>query len=236
MERAEREFRLASVAGWGSALATFGLVQGSLYLKSFWGRFGLDPFQFVAVSELALAGLAAMGVVLFLMAMAMLLGGWIEARLTEESSKGPLRAWLSPVAFFGALGALIWWANAWPILVGMVLTIVCAVVVQLSPVVPRTVKESPWLIYFLVMAVYVSIASGWLGYERAGKIVNSGGTYTATVSTEAGDRGGLNLIGRLGDTYALWDPGQKATTLVPAGDVKTIEIKRKAATEARVAK
>ncbi|KAA9001519.1 hypothetical protein FJU31_06055 [Stenotrophomonas cyclobalanopsidis] len=236
MQRAEKDYTFGTLAGWGSALATFGLVQGSLYLKSFWGRFGLDPFQFVAVSELALAGLAAMGVALFLMALAILLGGWLEAQLSEEIPKGPLRAWLSPIAFFGGLGALIWWANAWPILIGMTLTIACAVVVQLSPLVPRGVKESPWLTYFLVMAVYVSIASSWLGYERAGRIAAGGEMYTATVSTEAGVRGGLKLIGRLGDTYALWDPSRQATTLVPAGDIKTIEIMRKANKDAKVEK
>ncbi|WP_079221884.1 hypothetical protein [Stenotrophomonas maltophilia] len=228
MDRGETEFTLASVAGWGSALATFGLVQGALYLKAFWGRFGLDPFQFVAVSELALVGLAAMGVVLFLMAMAVLLGGWAEARLTEESSKGPLRAWLYPIAFFSALGAVIWCTKAWPVLIGMALTITCAIVVKLSPVVPRAIKDSPWLVYFLVMTVYVSIASSWLGHERAGSIVAGGASHTTSVSTDDGTRNGLNLIGRLGDTYALWDPEQKAIRLVPAGDVKAIEISRKA--------
>jgi len=67
MDRKGRHLTIADVAGWGSALATFGLIQGALYLQAYWGRFGLDPFQFVAVSELALAGLAGIGVVLCLM-------------------------------------------------------------------------------------------------------------------------------------------------------------------------
>jgi len=44
MERAKKELTLASVAGLGSLLATFGLIQGALYLQAYWGRFGLDPF------------------------------------------------------------------------------------------------------------------------------------------------------------------------------------------------
>ncbi|MBH1830151.1 MULTISPECIES: hypothetical protein [Stenotrophomonas] len=65
MERTQKTLTMADVAGWGSALVTFGLIQGAFYLKAYWGHFGLDPFQFVAVSELALAGLAGIGMVLF---------------------------------------------------------------------------------------------------------------------------------------------------------------------------
>lgn len=54
----------------------FGLVQGAFYLKAYWGHFGPDPFQFVAVGELALAGLTGIGMVLFLMLVALLIGGW----------------------------------------------------------------------------------------------------------------------------------------------------------------
>ncbi|HGM6066463.1 TPA: hypothetical protein ACKP39_000107 [Stenotrophomonas maltophilia] len=54
MDRTQKTLTMADVAGWGSALVTFGLVQGVLYLKAYWGHFGLDPFQLVAASELAL--------------------------------------------------------------------------------------------------------------------------------------------------------------------------------------
>lgn len=227
MERTEKELTLASVAGWGSLLATFGLIQGALYLKAYWGRFGLDPFQFVAVGELALAGVAAIGFVLFLMAVAMLLGGWIETRLTGETLKGGVRAWAVPIVFFGTLAALIWWAEAWPALIGMVLTIFCAVIVGLSPVVPRAVKDSPWMIYILAMVVYVSIVSNWFGYKRADAIIAGHGAHTASLRTEAGARSNLVLIGRLGDTYALWDPVEKTAALFPASDVRTLELARK---------
>lgn len=85
MERTKKTLTMADVAGWGSALVTFGLIQGALYLKEYWGHFGLDPFQFVAVSELALAGLAGIGMVLFLMLLASLFGGWVEMKVTSGS-------------------------------------------------------------------------------------------------------------------------------------------------------
>lgn len=227
MERAQKALTMADVAGWGSALVTFGLVQGAFYLKAYWGHFGLDPFQFVAVSELALAGLAGIGMALFLMLVALLFGGWVEVKLASSSSERKLLAWLAPVLFFGGLGALLWWTNAWPVLIGVLLTGVCALVVRLSPIVPSAVKDSPWLIYVLVMLVYVSIASSWLGFERAKAISSGSGKYTVAVRVDGQLQSGLNLIGRLGDSYALWDQARRAAVLVPVGEVGRMEIIRK---------
>ncbi len=36
---------MADVAGWGSAVVTFGLIQGALYLKAYWGTLALIPFS-----------------------------------------------------------------------------------------------------------------------------------------------------------------------------------------------
>ncbi|MCR8716676.1 hypothetical protein [Stenotrophomonas indicatrix] len=227
MERTQKALTMADVAGWGSAVVTFGLIQGALYLKAYWGHFGLDPFQFVAVSELALAGLAGIGMVLFLMLVALLFGGWMEIKMTSGSAKSKLFAWLFPMLFFTGLGLLLWWSNTWPLLIGLLLTIICALIVQLSPVVPATVKDSPWLIYALVMLVYVSIVSITLGSERAGTISSGGGKHVAAATIDGEVQGGLGLIGRLGDSYALWDPARKAAVLVPVGDVGRLEIVRK---------
>lgn len=227
MESTQKRLTMADVAGWGSAVVTFGLIQGALYLKAYWGHFGLDPFQFVAVSELALAGLAGIGMVLFLILVALLFGGWVEVKLTSGSSKNKLFACLGSALFLTGLGALLWWSNAWPVLIGVLLTIICALVVYLSPVVPKAVRNSPWLIHALAMLVYVSIASSWLGFERARTISSGAGKHVTTVTVDGKVQGGLNLIGRLGDSYALWDPARKAAVLVPVGDVGRLEIVRK---------
>ncbi|WP_312236350.1 hypothetical protein [Stenotrophomonas sp.] len=236
MERTQKSLTMADVAGIGSALVTFGLIQGALYLKAYWGHFGLDPFQFAAVGELALAGLAGIGMVLFLLLISLLFGGWIQSKLDNRRSNKGMLSWLAPTLFFAGLGALIWWANAWPVLIGLLLTIVCALVVQLSPVVPRSVKNSPWLIYFMVMIVYVSIVSNWLGSERAEAIAFGRSKYTAAVSTDGDAQRGLTLIGRLGDCYVLWNPVQKAATIVPVSDVKVLEIAQIGAARAPEAK
>ena len=95
MERTKKTLTMADVAGWGSALVTFGLIQGAFYLKAYWGHFGLDPFQFVAVSELALAGLAGIGMVLFFILIALLFGGWVEGKVTATPSPANLLMWLT---------------------------------------------------------------------------------------------------------------------------------------------
>lgn len=226
----------ADVAGWGSAVVTFGLIQGALNLKAYWGHFGLDPFQFVAVSELALAGLAGIGMVLFLMLMALLFSSWVDVKLASGAPKTKRFAWLGPTIFFTGLGALLWWSNAWPVLIGLFLTIICALAVHLSPVIPTAVKDSPWLIYALVMLVYVSFASSWLGFERASTISSGGGNYVTTVTVDEKVQRGLSLIGRLGDSYALWDPARKTAMLVPVGDVGRLEIVRKSVMSVAAAK
>jgi len=219
---------MADVAGWGSALVTFGLIQGAFYLKAYWGHFGLDPFQFVAVSELALAGLAGIGMVLFFILIALLFGGWVEGKVTARPSRANLLMWLTLALCLVGMGALLWLSNAWPVLIGVVLTGMCAMVVRLSPVLPAAVKDSPWLVYALVMIVYVPISSNWLGFERAKSITSGSSEYTVNVTIDEKVQGSLGLVGRLGDSYVLWDPSRKAAILVPVSDVSRLEIVRKA--------
>lgn len=228
MERTKKTLTMADVAGWGSALVTFGLIQGAFYLKAYWGHFGLDPFQFVAVSELALAGLAGIGLVLFFMLVALLFGGWVEGKVTASTSQASLLMWLIMALCLVGMGALLWWSNGWPVLIGVALTGICAIAVRLSPVLPTAVKDSPWLVYALVMLVYVPISSSWLGFERARAITSGGSKYTINVTIDERVQGSLGLVGRLGDSYVLWDPSRKAAILVPVSDLSRLEIVRKA--------
>lgn len=227
MERTKKTLTMADVAGWGSALVTFGLIQGAFYLKAYWGHFGLDPFQFVAVSELALAGLAGIGMVLFYILIALLFGGWIEAKVTASTPQTSLLMWLILVLCLVGMSALLWWSSGWPVLIGVALTGTCAIAVRLSPVLPPAVKDSPWLVYVLVMLIYVPISSNWLGIERASAITSGGSKYTTNVTIDERVQGSLSLVGRLGDSYVLWDMAQKTAVLVPAGDVSRLEIARK---------
>lgn len=227
MGSTRKELSIADVAGWGSALVTFGLVQGAIYLQAYWGRFGLDPFQFVAVGEVALAGLAGIGFVLFLMLIAALVGTWVEGRLASISAERKVLTWVAPLGLLLGTIAMLWLTSAWTIMFGILLTILCVVIITRAPIVPAAVKNSPWLVVVLVMVVYVSIASGWLGDQRAKRIVNGQGKFVATVSVAGGAVEGLSFVGRLGDTYAFWDPGDKAVVLLAGGDLKRVTIGRR---------
>lgn len=226
MERTTKELSIADVAGWGSVLVTFGLIQGALYLQAYWGHFGLDPFQYVAVSEIALAGLAGIGLALGLMLVAIFLGDWLGDKLTSISPDRSVLGCLAPVALLLGLGAIIWWANAWVVLIGALLTVVCLAAVSIAPTVPAAIKKSPWLTYAVVMLVYVSIASNWLGAERAKKITQGEEKRVASIAIDSGSLTGMNLIGRLGDTYVFWDKARKATLLLQANDLKSLELRR----------
>src|SRR5690554_6059622 len=77
----------AQVLAWISVLLAFGVAQGVIYLKSFWSRFGLDPFQFSNANDLAIAGLTGIGVTIAFMAGAALLGGYLGHLLVQHSPK-----------------------------------------------------------------------------------------------------------------------------------------------------
>ena len=47
------------------------------------------------------------------------------------------------------------------------------------------------------------------GFERANAITSGGSKYTVNVTIDENVQGGLGLVGRLGDSYVLWDPVRK---------------------------
>ncbi len=165
--------------------------------------------------------------VLFFILIALLLGGWVEGKVTATPSQANLLMWLTLALCLVGMGALLWWSNAWPVLIGVALTGICAMAVRLSPVLPAAVKDSPWLVYALVMIVYVPISSHWLGFERAKAITSGSSKYAVNVTIDEKVQGSLGLVGRLGDSYVLWDPVQKLAILVPVDEVRRLEIARK---------
>jgi len=78
-----------------------------------------------------------------------------------------------------------------------------------------------------VVIVYVPISSNWLGFERAKAITSGSSKYTVNVTIDEKVQGRLGLVGRLGDSYVLWDPVQKAAVLVPVDNVSRLEIAQK---------
>jgi len=63
----------AHILAWTSVVSAVGITQGAIYLKYFWGRFSLDPFQFSNAGDLAVVGLRGIGVTIAFMAGAALL-------------------------------------------------------------------------------------------------------------------------------------------------------------------
>ncbi|HEL3169238.1 hypothetical protein [Stenotrophomonas maltophilia] len=88
-------------------------------------------------------------------------------------------------------------------------------IVRLSPILPATVKDSPWLIHVLVMLVHAPTSSKWHGSERTKKITTSGSQHTVAATADERLRGGLGLVDRLEDNYFPWDPAKKLPILVP---------------------
>lgn len=190
----------------------------------------MDPYQFVAVSDLALAGFAGIGMVLFLMLFAMLFGGWLEKKVTDTTPRFSPLVWLLAVIVLIGLGLCLWWTNGWPVLIGVALTGLCALAAHMSTVLPAAVKKSPWLVYVLVMLAYLPITSSWLGADRAATITSGGNRFTVAVTVDGKVQGGLGLVGRLGDSYVLWDRVRKSAILLPVDGVRRLEVARVSAT------
>ncbi len=125
------------------------------------------------------------------------------------------------------MGALIWWSNGWPVLIGVGLTGICAMAVRLSPVLP--VSREGLAVAGLcarndcLCSDLVKLA--WLRTRQGDYFGSSKCTVNVTIDEKV--QRNLSLVGRLGDSYVLWEPVQKAAVLVPVDNVSRLEIAQK---------
>lgn len=101
MEEPTSRGGIAQVVAWSTMVFGFGLIQGTLHLKGYWGSFGLDPFQFGNASDLALIGLTGVGVTVVFMLLAALLGGYVSSKVRLLEEKYHVRPWVPGLVFWG---------------------------------------------------------------------------------------------------------------------------------------
>lgn len=216
---------VAHVVAWSSSFFGFGLVQGAIYLKSYWGRFLLEPFQFGDVSDLAVGGLIGFGVTLAFIAVAAMFGSILGHWLGCASRR---YRWVVGITFFlilvGLFALVLFVKFGLYLASGVVLSWTLVALVKRSPDLPDSVKGFEFLPYMALAIAYVPLGAYHLGQRHADDVVE-------------GRRGGLvedplhvtsrqQFVGRLGDVYVFWRKEDGAVTLKPVDSIEQITILR----------
>lgn len=212
---------------WTSLLLAFGAVQGVIYLKAYWGRFGLNPFQYADVDSLALVGLTGIGVTLALVGLGALFGGYIGSKMTAWTERARLLRWLVPVllaAFVLALAFLVDFGIY--LVIGILMTWIIIWLAHHSPDVPTLIKQATPLPYIVLALTYVPLGSYYFGQRQAAKVAASStrALVTPTPFPDGGD-GDLRLAGRLGDSYVFYGPKNGSVLVVPSAQVGALTLR-----------
>ena len=225
-EASTRDSSAGSVLAWSSALAAFGSVQGAIYLKAYWGRFGLDPFQFHDVSALALVGLTAVGATLAFIGAGALLGGYLSSRIEPWAKASPragalAAALLSLTIFFIAIRVDF----GWQLVCGMSLTWSLIWLAQRAPALPDWVKSAQALPYIALAVAYVPLGSHYLGTRRAEAVkVSTSRAEVGNLSSMSRPKGDHRFAGSLGGSYVLYSPSDHSVLVIRADEARGLAL------------
>lgn len=220
----------AQVLAWASILLGFGTIQGVIYLRSYWGKFGLDPFQFSSASDLTIVGLTGIGVSVAFMAGAALLGGYLGDRLAHYLPANRITKVLVPLVFVGFLIALAFFVDfGIYLLIGLVLTWSIIALVHASPDIPDSIKKLRFLAYVAVAIAYVPMASYYYGQRKANTVLASENSLQVAALSSVGaaiPKGNQRFVGRLGGEYIFYNVDDETLSIIPSSSVQVISLKR----------
>ena len=213
-------FTPSHVAAWSSVLLGFGLVQGVIYLRSYWGRFGLDPFQFSTASDLAFVGLTGIGVTVGFMCISAMLGGYVAKLVIDHAPRMKWLVVVLAVITVAGMVALVVSVDFGIYLVGgMILAWGILWLLHKSPDVPFEIKQLKLLPYMALAVAYIPLASHYFGQRKADHIAKAPATwqFQANGTTiPALDSGSYRFVGRLGGDYVFYEPHRVVVTIVPS--------------------
>ncbi len=216
----------AQVLAWTSVLLAFGVTQGVIYLRSFWGRFGLDPFQFGNAGDLAIVGLTGIGVTLAFMGGAALVGGYLGDALIKRVPKSKLAVSLLLVGLLCGLISLVLLVDfGIYLLLGMLLTWALVWLAHNSPDIPDSFKQVKILGYCALAVAYIPMASHYFGQRKANAI-QSGGSALVLADDQSlrEPERELRFVGRLGGEYVFFNFSDQSVTIVQANSVERMTL------------
>ena len=214
----------AQILAWGSVLLGFGLVQGVIYLKSYWGRFRLDPFQFGDASGLAVVGMTAVGATIAMMFIAALIGSSLGKEIGSYLEERKVLAALVVCAFSVLLIALCLFVDfGWYLVVGILATWISIWMAYRSPRILKIIGDAEFLPYVAFSIFYVSLGAHYLGKREANDVVMSR-TGILLVAPSA-ELKGHNFAGRIGDVYVFFNPTDGGVSLLQTSEVGRLVLK-----------
>jgi len=221
----------AQVIAWGSILFGFGVTQGVIYLKSYWGRFGLDPFQFSNASDLAIVGLTGIGVTVVFMMSAALFGGYLSRKMEPYMAA---HRWAILSAFIGLIAgfvALMFFVDfGIYLLIGMLLTWSMIWFVHRSPDLPESITKLRALPYIALAVAYVPMASHYYGQRKANYIIRAHSALYMQPDLSVGTglpKGSQRFVGRLGGEYIFYNVSNGNVSIVLADSAQMISLTKR---------
>lgn len=228
MEVEERgtRFGAAHVLAWSTVLLGFGLIQGTLYLKGYWGAFGLDPFQFGNASDLALIGLTGIGVTVAFMLVAAVAGGYLAQKILQFEQTYRYGGWIVLLVAIALSGVLLFVVSfGWLLCIGVLLTWALIWLVKKAPDIPSAIRDWKLLPYAALALAYIPMGAYFLGQRNAAqiKIRHSGVVVTSTDALQC-HANGWKFAGRLNDVYVIYCRVPEAVTVIPANSDSVIRL------------
>lgn len=227
----KKEFGSAQVLAWGSVFIGFGAIQGVIYLRSYWGNFGMDPFQFGAVSDLALVGLTAIGATLAFLLLSSLVGGYLGRKLSTLGEQHRAVAVVVPIAILIFLIALAFYVDfSFYLVSGVFLTWILTWLLQRSPEIPISVRRNELLPYIALALTYMPLSAHYLGHRNAVGVKRAPAIVKVLAEHDV-DRVGkksekYQFVGRLGDVYVIYRKVDDSVEIIPSSDLQRLIIER----------
>ncbi|MGE8280707.1 MAG: hypothetical protein ACN6O2_09745 [Stenotrophomonas sp.] len=214
----------AQILAWGSVLLGFGLVQGVIYLKSYWGRFRLDPFQFGDASGLALVGMTGVGITIAMMFIAALIGSSLGKAIGSYLEEREVLAALVVCAVAVLLTVLCVYVDfGGYLVVGILATWISIWMACRSPRILKVIGDAEFLPYVAFSIFYVSLGAHYIGKREANDVVM--GRKGILLVAPSDELRGHNFAGRIGDVYVFFNPTDGGVSLVQSSEVGRLVLK-----------
>lgn len=223
-------------------LAIWGVAAGTAYLASYWGAFGINPFEYIDGRGLFQAGLFSLISSIALLAIGAIVGrlllgpvfppgGGVNTPVGRKLA--PLKRWLA-LANVVAIGLLIafgptdrkWFAIA-------PLVSLFSIAIDNSPVLESLSSRhevrsiiSFLLIFIPIFAIGYGATDARLIHAGMSRLLVDPGASTLPASQSFS--GDISYVGKLGDSYVLYEVKSSSVAILQAASVPQLVLKRRA--------